>query len=336
LQTTSRCVIWILAGALALVLLGVFVQWIRAGLVKPAQKKFPLLILASDEVGLFKRMYDGQPAGIAKIGDVFLGVVASVGAHIVSVSDESPHPNRGWGDVVSPRISLRECKIEKSAEWAARRKEYVSFKTLGTTAMDGFLGSQFNHVLNRLIVDLAYDYLFDAGDRPSVVSQDDSYAVGLHRSRWGRFNSNLDPRPLDVFHKLYILRSGFSIGAGSLEGTVEKPCLQATNNGQQGDTDQVKDVSYPYVYRHGGKFGDRYGVLCIILSLRACIPLGGCGLHLAVDAIDGDAFGCDAFGCRRRRLVGWLMVSTALFLNIAACVSGGIGCLPWNWWDCLK
>ena len=36
-----------------------------------------------------------------------------------------------------------------------------------------------------------------------------------------------------------------------------------------------------------------------------------------------------------RSRVGWLLVFLSLMLNAVACVSGAVGCLPWNWRRCL-
>jgi IS1 family transposase len=61
-------------------------------------------------------------------------------------------------------------------------------------------------------------------------------------------------------------------------------------------------------------------MLCIVASLLVSMPLGGWGL-IRLD--------------RGLRLSGWLLLSAAIALNVAACASGIIGCLPWDWWDCL-
>jgi IS1 family transposase len=73
-------------------------------------------------------------------------------------------------------------------------------------------------------------------------------------------------------------------------------------------------------YRHGGKFADSYGVLCIF------------GMFFSVIALGWPTAICFDRGWRWQ---GCCLAGCALTLGLCGCLSGIIGCLPWNWWACL-
>jgi hypothetical protein len=108
----------------------------------------------------------------------------------------------------------------------------------------------------------------------------------------------------------------------SSQSFPEKPYLQTAYYGQQGAKEKVRPIRpVPVcVYRHGRKFTDDYGILCIFIALSSGIPFGGWGL---VRVSDG------------KRWSGWVIVALVLALDIGACGSGMIGRLPWDWWSCL-
>lgn len=106
----------------------------------------------------------------------------------------------------------------------------------------------------------------------------------------------------------------------SSEGSEQKPDLKTTNNHQQKIENPQSPIRPTSCYRHGGKFADSYGMFCIISTLLVCIPLGGWGL-IRID--------------RGNRWSGYLLLLFAIVLDAMACGSGAIGCLPWEWRECL-
>jgi IS1 family transposase len=88
----------------------------------------------------------------------------------------------------------------------------------------------------------------------------------------------------------------------------------------------ISPVSPRSIYRHGRKFADDYGIVCIILSLPVSSILMFVGLLI----------GCPRrLLCGGRRWWGFLIFGVGLLLDCLACTSGAIGCLPWDWWGCL-
>src|SRR5712664_4136082 len=74
-------------------------------------------------------------------------------------------------------------------------------------------------------------------------------------------------------------------------------------------------------YRHGGKFGDCYGLLCI----WGCWIAGGCFF----------AYGLLREVLRRRRWSDLVFMLAGFSLSLLGSLLGAIGCLPWGWWRCL-
>ena len=107
------------------------------------------------------------------------------------------------------------------------------------------------------------------------------------------------------------------------DGFEQQNNLENASQGQQRakpPIETVEPISFSGQYRHGGKFADSYGTVCIFVALIASIPISALGLILTDE--------------------GWLRVGRCVFilgliLNISACTSGIIGCLPWDWHRCL-
>lgn len=113
------------------------------------------------------------------------------------------------------------------------------------------------------------------------------------------------------------------LAADEHQGLAEEPYLEGASDHQK----QIESPSSPISpiplgtgYRHGGKFGDTYGMLSIFLSL----PIAGLFIVLGGLRLD-----------RGLRRSGWCLIFGGIALDVAACVSGAIGCLPWDWWRCL-
>jgi IS1 family transposase len=126
------------------------------------------------------------------------------------------------------------------------------------------------------------------------------------------------------------LSRGFSrLMLDEFERPTQQNYLQNPDSNQEkieSPSTPVGQISLRATYRHGGKFADDYGVLTIIL----CLPMSG--IMMAIGLL---------VGCPRRLLAGgrrwwgFVLFGFGLLLDIAACLSGAIGCLPWDWWHCL-
>ena len=159
------------------------------------------------------------------------------------------------------------------------------------------------------------------------------------------FNLDNQPRAFGFNHDFSVQQSGFGtilsgnsrfVGYGDRfiqfvglsfnrpERAPQKIYLKTANTDQQQTEDPITPIgpiSPGCRYRHGGKFADDYGMICIFISVFAAIGLIPYGL------IRRDC---------GHRYSGWGLCVLGVCLAILACVSGAIGCLPWNWWGCLR
>ena len=111
--------------------------------------------------------------------------------------------------------------------------------------------------------------------------------------------------------------------ANYTESPAQQEYLQSTDYHQQ-ETEYPRPPICPVpptVYRHGGQFADRYGTVCIFVSLPINGILMVCGFW--------------SICIRRLKLRGIVLLVTGVVLDFLACASGAIGCLPWDWWRCL-
>lgn len=107
----------------------------------------------------------------------------------------------------------------------------------------------------------------------------------------------------------------------SLKRSYQNPKLQYTDYEQQSVGNPTLPIKVIFPYRHGGKFSDSYGLICIFIVLLSSIGICGWGLFLA---------------CDLRRRIGWLLFIVGLILGFLAVTSGSVGCLPWDWRRCLN
>jgi len=105
-----------------------------------------------------------------------------------------------------------------------------------------------------------------------------------------------------------------------LQGSVCRTNAKNTNY-DQNCTEHPTCAVYPIPrYRHGGKFGDSYGLLCVwaVWIIAALLIWGG----------------IESFS-RRRRFSGWCLIFGDLGPDFLVSATCAIGCLPWDWWRCL-
>jgi hypothetical protein len=122
-------------------------------------------------------------------------------------------------------------------------------------------------------------------------------------------------------HLNFLIVSDISLPIDGVKLSNQEPYLKAADNNQESTEEPIKTVSPILRYRHGGKFADSYGLFCIIAILLASMSVMALGLILADS------------GCRR---AGICIFVLGLVLDFAACTSGIIGCLPWDWGRCLN
>lgn len=100
------------------------------------------------------------------------------------------------------------------------------------------------------------------------------------------------------------------------ESQVQKRGLKSAEQNQEPAEYPISAVSPVLTYRHGGKFADSYGLLCILGSyVMAWIFIfrGCCWID------------------RGLRWRGWCLISGAVLLDILASASGFVSRLPWDW-----
>ncbi len=125
-----------------------------------------------------------------------------------------------------------------------------------------------------------------------------------------RFSENCCLPPHDTSLSFYSPQ-GSICGANAYNAHDEQDCTK-------GPSCLVHPVSR---YRHGGEFGDFYGLLCI----WGCWITGGCFF----------AYGLLREVLRRRRWGDLALMLIGLFVSLIGSLVGAIGCLPWDWWRCL-
>jgi len=114
----------------------------------------------------------------------------------------------------------------------------------------------------------------------------------------------------------------FSLQFKDRQSPVSKSNAQDTNEGQQCACTPQEPISPIARYRHGGKFADSYGFACIWGGFIVS------GFLITFRLLR-------QFDRPRRNLGDWLLISSCIILDFISFLSGGIGCLPWDWSRCL-
>jgi hypothetical protein len=105
-----------------------------------------------------------------------------------------------------------------------------------------------------------------------------------------------------------------------VKGLVSSPNANDADHNQNASEADINPIPPIFRYRHGGKFADNYGLLCIF----------GCWATTCVLIWFG-AYWLDA----GRRCLGWSLIATGLLCDILWCSIAWIGRLPWSWRVCL-
>jgi len=121
-----------------------------------------------------------------------------------------------------------------------------------------------------------------------------------------------DPSTLSVNLRKYLSLNGFQRPDGEADS-------EAADHYQTSSENYGEALPPVCSYRHGDRFSDNYGFLCICLGwcLSGVLIFIGCGMILD------------------RRRGGRIVLGTGLLVDVLATASGFIGCLPWNWRRCL-
>ena len=96
-------------------------------------------------------------------------------------------------------------------------------------------------------------------------------------------------------HLRFLSLGDLCLPSGNSESSKEQPYLKNTGKSEQSTKTPIapiNPISFSGCYRHGGKFADRYGMVCIFASILGGIGIGATGLIL----IDSG-----------RRSIGWLV-----------------------------
>ena len=208
--------------------------------------------------------------------------------------------------------------------WAARNSGFRAKDVRNFRTMTGEVESQRNRLFSEFPINMHFqvfrwscptifplglnvpfkDFVGGSINYPKSIHSPEKYEGSLH-SKQG------------TFHQI-------SLTPNSTQCSPQKQYLQTAYYRQQkvkAPICPVRPISFGGTYRHGGKFADFYGLLCI-----AC----GYGLTLFLIPIGG------YFIDRGTRLWGWGLIGLGLLGGLLATLSGIIGCLPWDWWRCLK
>jgi hypothetical protein len=126
--------------------------------------------------------------------------------------------------------------------------------------------------------------------------------------------------PKRFFCCIRTLGSSIRSNSGGSDRLAQQPYLKKANDNKQPAESDVNPVAPVPCYRHGGKFGDRYGLACIFAAWGTAIALGFPA-----------AIYFERVWCWRSASI----IAVAIALDGMACASGIIGCLPWDWGRCL-
>ena len=175
----------------------------------------------------------------------------------------------------------------------------------------------------------------------SIVCGDKFYEIGpLDIVLWRYQN----PGPLSVPDSLRVVKGSVSRFSCNLDGfrsalprvmgslfhciglafNIRQSLLGVSNttisDDHQRQRERYRQIIQPVTsYRHGGKFGDSYGLLFVLV-------LVGTGIACAGES--GDRLTRDWLSWR------WWLVA-AILLSVLGIASACIGCLPWDWHRCL-
>jgi hypothetical protein len=142
------------------------------------------------------------------------------------------------------------------------------------------------------------------------IENEGTYKPGFYRK----------PRALGVYECFYVVFRSFSLSFDRFQRFVSKSDSPKTSYHQEA----IKCPQYPIgpisSYRHGGKFADSYGLICIF----GAWGITGILLLRGWNRLD-----------RGYKLRGYSLIIAGILLDALACASGAIGCLPWDWWRCL-
>lgn len=142
------------------------------------------------------------------------------------------------------------------------------------------------------------------------------YGLGSQQGSFSRLGEDLGL----LSHLNSLMVGGPSLSFNGFKGLIGNSNSQETGDDQESIKSPQHPVSPIPMYRHGGKFADSYGLLCIFGAWGGTWVL----LWLGCDRIDSG-----------RRLSGWSLIVGGILLDTLACTTGAIGCLPWDWWKCL-
>ena len=102
----------------------------------------------------------------------------------------------------------------------------------------------------------------------------------------------------------------------TLQGLDRIPNAQDSDNDQRSCKCQREPINPVSLYRHGGKFADAYGLMCILGGYVAGFLLVYVGSGRLWDG---------------HRLSGWILFVLGVLANALATISASIGCRPWDW-----
>ena len=180
-----------------------------------------------------------------------------------------------------------------------------------TVRRNDFIGRIGKLYLKRL---LANKRIRGAIERHRVVDQLCRSFRCVNKLEWLEFHPDARSFLVDLsFHQCGLVLEAPQCSA-------QKPYLQEADDYQQSTKSPYAPIGPVLRYRHGGKFADSYGMLSIFAALLIAIALGW-PVGWCFD--------------RRHTVMGWCLIALAIILDVGGCVSGIVGCLPWNWWACL-
>jgi IS1 family transposase len=278
-----------------------------------------------------------QPSFAAPVGIHHFRSVCYFPVEHINIINHSAKDSRGVPVMVAllhvlPNVKFKNWEIALAGSHDFVRRSTFNIQFAKWSGRQFFNGARIRFIRNAAS--------FNCSQCLSVVRQNKGIVSPLALVRG--VHADINKCSLCVYDRLGIAESRRGRPAGSIHGLLKETSLtpemyqgltsitsaNGSNRNQDGRKENINAsedygnaIPPIFRYRHGGKFGDEYGFMCV------CLGWGGAWFLIV--------YGCVRLLIGRRRVFGFTLLGCGIVLDVIATMSGAIGCLPWDWWGCL-